>query len=141
MDWNGIRQGIINEGALQEPWATVYARALGRCTYCDHDLLVHRLGYGSAEKDHLLPIVGEGRGYINLVLACRGCNLVKGDHNVLLEDEDPWDMLENSRLELITRAREYVDQRYQAEYGAAWEATKRVILGAVRAWGDQPAEH
>ena len=140
MDWDEIRLSLIHEGALQEPWATVYARALGRCTYCNHDLLVHRLGYGAAEKDHLLPIDGDGPDYINLVLACRGCNLAKGDQNVLFDGEDPWEMLANSRLELIARARECVEQKYQEEYNEAWEAAKRVILGAVRAWGDQPAE-
>lgn len=135
MNWEELRQALMNVG-LPDPWATVYARSQGRCTYCDHDLLAHRPGYGSAERDHLLPIVGDGPDYINLVLACRACNLVKGTHCVLMEGEDPWERLANDRLGLITRARDYVEQQYANQYNAVWTAVKQEIVDAVRAWGN-----
>ena len=36
----------------------------------------------------------------------------KEDHYILREREDPWDVLANSSLELIARAREHVDQEF-----------------------------
>lgn len=157
MEWEEIRQALIDEGVLinenfpdDTSWVTVYARALGRCTYCDCDVLVHRSGYAGAERDHLLPRhslpehlrpeVEAGPDYINLVLACCACNRIKHGHSVLEEGEDPQEALTNNRPELISRAREYVEQRY-LENGAHWEATKRIILGAVRDWGNQPADN
>ena len=147
MDWNEIRESLVDVG-LPDPWATLYAKSLGRCTYCHHDLLVHRPGYGAAEQDHLLPIDGVGDDYNNLVLACRSCNLIKGAHCVLQEGEVPEKMLENCRRELIGRARNYVTRRRIEEYDPppppppppTWNAVKQVILGTVQDWDNQPAD-
>ena len=140
MDWLDIRQALIDEGFLGDSWATVYARALGRCTYCDCDLLVQRSGYAGSERDHLIPIDDVGPDFTNLVLACGACNRFKHDHNVLVEGEDPKDALENKRPELVRRARKYVEQQYRANNDEGWESTKGVILGAVRDWGNLPAD-
>ena len=69
---------------------TVYARAYldwgGRCAYCDVEL--HRCaGYGSRKfglpkgtVDHFIPrSKGGGNTRSNRVLACAGCNELKGD--------------------------------------------------------------
>lgn len=53
-----------------------------RCAYCQGEMSNEDSGASHyATRDHVAPLhVGGGRGWDNLVAACRACNLLKGDH-------------------------------------------------------------
>ena len=54
-DTDEIAQRLHRELDFNEGTARAYARTLGRCEYCDRDLIGDRLGYACGAIDHLLP--------------------------------------------------------------------------------------
>ena len=122
--------------------ANAYVRALGRCEYCDRDLVFDRLGYACGQIDHLLPrwiypyeIAGHPQ---NFVLSCSLCNGIKREADVLRRpNEDAVEMLVNHREELVLRARALIQDRLE-EPNRRWQIAKTLLrhISAGRACGD-----
>lgn len=129
---DNVRVRLIVELNFAESTATAYAKSGGRCEYCKRDLIHDRLGYGCQQTDHLLPIHAFEERVVenpdNWVLSCSICNGIKGGHCVVLNGEDPIEMLIHHRTVLIERAREYIlNLRHQADQD--WKTAREIILG------------
>ena len=88
---------LLEELKFSPSMPIAYLRARGRCEYCGCDLLRDRLGYASANVDHLLPKEKYDDHIIerqeNCILSCSCCNSTKGRHDILLDGVDAEDML------------------------------------------------
>ena len=82
--------------------------SLGRCEYCDRDLVFDRLGYACREHDHLLPKTHYPECDIaaNIVSACSICNGLKRDYDVL----DPDGILKDTNKEEYDALREKAEE-------------------------------
>ncbi|MCB1454658.1 MAG: HNH endonuclease [Rhizobiaceae bacterium] len=81
---------------------------MGKCMYCDDEICQFRQGYSSAQIDHILPVKKCPQlkwNIKNWIFCCSSCNGMKGDFDVLAENEDPMVQIENNRNELIKRVR------------------------------------
>lgn len=112
--------------------ARAYINARGYCEYCGHELIQDRLGYASAQIDHLLPqgkfpyeITGREE---NFVLSCSLCNGIKRDAVVLIDDEDPLVMLSSQRAELVDRSRKLIEKRLESA-NEKWACVKAIFSG------------
>lgn len=55
-----------------------FAKQGGRCHYCDE--LLETFGPNKFQVDHFIPLARGGTNYaVNIVCACPGCNLAKGN--------------------------------------------------------------
>ena len=114
-------------------WSEAIAKAAvefkGCCAYCDEDLLDTRLGYSSISLDHLLPKANypDLVGYsLNHILSCASCNWMKGSLNVIDSGEDPKQMLDNNRYELIVRVRKKLVDKIKARE-SEWQSIRNAI--------------
>ena len=133
-DTDEIAQRLHRELDFNEGTARAYARTLGRCEYCDRDLIEDRLGYACGAIDHLLPKskYPELKSFQdNFVLACSLCNDVKRTHDVLENGEKPEEALTQTRDALITRAREHILDRLKV-VDSKWEKAKRIICSSTQ---------
>ena len=89
--------------------AKAYVEAKGICVYCKEDVLSQRQGYSSAQIEHLLPTSKYPQlkdNLDNLIFCCSSCNSIKYQFDVLKSGENPVEMIQNHRDELIERVRE-----------------------------------
>ena len=129
-DVDQIALGLMNELNFEEWTAWTWAHAEGRCVYCFRDLIADRFGYFCGEMDHLIPKQRLKQLELpeNLVLACRRCNKIKGTYNPLHNNEDPEQMLQESKSEMISRVREFIECRNREEHDPNWETAKRIFF-------------
>jgi hypothetical protein len=99
-------------------WHQDLAKAMeesnGCCVYCKVNLLESRIAYYSITLDHLLPKSKYPKIEAHLenhVLSCNACNSIKRNFDALGEGEDPLQMLQSNRDELIRRAEEFINAR------------------------------
>src|SRR2546427_12301638 len=89
-------------------WTIVFERDLGRCRYCEIDLLASFSAYCSATVDH---IRGRARGGAhetsNLVLACPCCNSLLSRAGHLQTFEERKAFLEQQRAKGMGRYQEF----------------------------------
>lgn len=127
-----VRDRLMTELDFHVSIATAYAKSDGRCEYCKRDLIHDRLGYGCAQKDHLLPTSRFEANIAELpenwVLSCSICNGIKADHCVLLNGEDPIEMLIHHRNALIERVWQFI-QPTKEQKDEDWETAREIILG------------
>lgn len=103
---------------MSEKFSALFTEAKHRCIYCGKDLLSSFDDFYMTEEDHLIPKSKADKAKDidlnserNFVIACKVCNLLKGDH--FPEDFDllkEKDILSNTskREKLISKIREYV---------------------------------
>ena len=132
-DVDQIALGLKNELNFEEWTAWAWASAGGRCVYCFHDLIADRFGHFCGEMDHLIPKqrlkhLGLPQFPKNLVLACHRCNKIKGTYNPLHNYEDPEQMLRESKSEMISRVRNFIEDRNRDEYEPDWERAKHIFF-------------
>lgn len=121
------------EAQLPRRWALPMVRNRGRCGYCGRDLVVDRLGYATAQIDHLLPQArypDQADCEDNWVLSCALCNHTKSDWDPLDPDEkhDARQALERQRAELIRRAKCYIELRRMEAVDREWRTVRSVLV-------------
>lgn len=107
-----------------EVWHRIFDRDMGRCVYCNADLVCSLLAYRCAEVDHLFPPSHSERdNEKNLVLACRPCNgsLSRAHGLRLFTVSERKDYLKNTNAGFEKRLLEHcrVIGRYPADWTKA----------------------
>ena len=113
-----VLKKLKGEFGFWEYTAQAFLESKGTCGYCGENLFKNRLRYYSMELDHLLPksiYVKFANHRNNFVLACKRCNNLKRSLDVLLPDEDPELMLENKKSELVSRVKDKLLKRKEAD--------------------------
>lgn len=122
---------LVEECGFAELTAQVYVAYNGKCVYCGEDLVKSSLGYSSGTIDHLLPKSKHPNhewNENNLVLSCGLCNSLKSGVDILQQGEDPTDMLENSKLEMIRRAKKVISDKIGVRHQNWWKA-RQILRG------------
>ena len=132
-DVDVIASRLIDELNFDNDTAWAWAHAGGRCVYCFRDLIADRFGYFCGEMDHLIPNQRLEQLKLhelpeNLVLACHRCNKIKGTYNPLHNNEDPEQMLRESKSEMISRVRNFIEDRNRDRYDPDWERAKHIFF-------------
>ena len=103
-----------------------YIKDRCRCQYCDLDGAQDIRLYRQMQIDHLIPDLLPDRDVeLNKVVACRGCNCMKGSY-------DPSGggrvaLTEATRPMLIAAARKHVEERYRKNWDLDYEEMMRAI--------------
>ena len=123
---------LRQEARLPDYWAIPFARNRGRCGYCGCDVLADRLGYATAQIDHLLPqskYPEHKDNPDNWMLSCYLCNHVKRDWDPLVIDEKADEMLTRNKAVLVSRARHRIRKRRDESKDREWLTVQRIMLG------------
>ena len=131
MNVEEISAALQNDLGFEAGTAAAWARAGGRCEYCDRDLIGDRLGYACAQIDHLLARARypdlEWSPHDNRALSCSLCNSLKGSYDPLEPGEDPRVMVTSQRKALLARCRAEIEKR-RVDSDRDWRHAKRLIL-------------
>ena len=116
--WKNVAADLYQANLFTEPSARVHARAMFMCEYCSKYMLDSLDSWQGFEVDHILPqsIYGNLRSDSNNhALACKACNFLKRDYDVVEAERDRYltlkELTESQRLELIERCKVEVHVR------------------------------